>query len=100
MVWENFKIHANGHPAYVAIGLILCSSKMLHFQDQVLSSMQQKLDSLCEQDQNDLLFIKNAQLPSSEAFASGKLKPVGCGCGLCHQHLGLSNDLMVRNLVT
>ena len=74
------------------------------FQDQVLLSMQQKLDSLCEQvnsikDQPDMLLIKNVLLPSSEVFASDKLKLVGCGCRLCDQHLGLSNDLMVRNLI-
>ena len=70
----------------------------------MLLSMQLKLDSLCEQvnnikDQPDMLLIKNVLLPSSEVFASDKLKLVGCGCRLHDQHLGLSNDLM-DNLVS
>lgn len=65
------------------------------FQDQVLSSMQQKLDSLCEQlyyvkDQQgiiaNMLLSGKAESAQSETFGSDKINFVDCGCWLCDQH--------------
>ncbi|WJZ88572.1 hypothetical protein VitviT2T_007854 [Vitis vinifera] len=113
VAWELFSpIHRILIVAVIAVAAteskknhrIMQLNKSVQTRDQVLLSMQQKLDSLCEQvnsikDQPDMLLIKNVLLPSSEVFASDKLKLVGCGCRLCDQHLGLSNDLM-DNLVS
>ncbi|KAL6341471.1 hypothetical protein AAG906_032590 [Vitis piasezkii] len=113
VAWELFSpIHRILIVAVIAVAAaeskknhrIIQLNKSVQTRDQVLLSMQQKLDSLCEQvnsikDQPDMLLIKNVLLPSSEVFASDKLKLVGCGCRLCDQHLGLSNDLM-DNLVS
>ena len=59
-------------------------------QDQVLSSMQQKLDCLCEQLNN-----KNMELPQIDVFGSEKTKFVDCGCCLCDQHHDMFNRLAV-----
>ncbi|THG17626.1 hypothetical protein TEA_014735 [Camellia sinensis var. sinensis] len=69
--------------------------KSVQLRDQVLLSMQQKLDNLCEQvnyikDQPgtwaDISFPKNVEFLFNEPFGSEKAKSVGCGCQLCDQH--------------
>lgn len=75
------------------------------FKDEVLLSMQQKLDSLCEQ----LYYAKDkkeikANIPLKgkeesafgETFGDGKISFVECGCWLCDQHHHLFNGLMVK----
>lgn len=72
----------------------------------MLSSMQQKLDCLCEQLNNvkehsgtrdmSMSFIKNAELPFDQALGSDNTKFVDCGCWLCDQHHNLFNRLAVR----
>lgn len=70
------------------------------YQDEVLSSMQQKLDNLCEQ-----LYSAKDQPGSGakilekldEAFCSDKnVHFLDCGCLLCDQHVDLSSLLKVR----
>lgn len=62
------------------------------FQDQVLSSMQQKLDDLCQQlnhakDQSgDGSKVSDLQSAINEKFGSENVKFVECGCWLCDQH--------------
>ncbi|KAF5725491.1 hypothetical protein HS088_TW23G00213 [Tripterygium wilfordii] len=70
--------------------------KSVELRDQVLSSMQQKLDALCEQmnDTKDrsgsvvnMSYNKNANQSScSEFFGCDEMKLVDCGCWLCSQH--------------
>ena len=70
----------------------------------MLSSMQQKLDSLCDQlsNINSQAGTKaNASLNSKtveppDAFGCDKIKFVGCGCWHCDQHQDLLAGLMVR----
>ena len=67
------------------------------FQDQVLTSMQQKLDALCKQlnhtkDQSGngskVVDLDDDDLQSAfrEKFGSENVKFVECGCWLCDQH--------------
>lgn len=65
------------------------------FQDQVLSNMQQKLDSLCEQ-LNNVNSLSSVKPPANEVFGSDKTKFVDCGCWLCDQHHNLFNKSAVR----
>ncbi|EXB48387.1 hypothetical protein L484_007965 [Morus notabilis] len=65
--------------------------KSVELRDQVLSSMQQKLDSLCEQLNN-----KNMELSEIDVFGSDKTKFVDCGCCLCDQH----HDMLAGKSVT
>ncbi|MED6222169.1 hypothetical protein PIB30_061776 [Stylosanthes scabra] len=77
--------------------------KSVELRDQVLSSMQQKLDDLCEQLNstkelstaafNKLSNQDNGELQSSESFGAEKIKFVDCGCWHCEQHYDLLNDL-------
>ncbi|KAB1227684.1 putative disease resistance RPP13-like protein 1 [Morella rubra] len=69
-----------------------------YYADQVLSSMQQKLDGLCEQVNNvrdhsgagcEMAITKNSESPCIEVFGSDKIKFVDCGCWLCDQHRDL-----------
>ena len=71
----------------------------------MLSSMQQKLDDLCEQLNStkehstaafNKLSNKDGELQSNETFGAEKIKFVDCGCWHCEQHCGLFNELMVR----
>ncbi|XVE60038.1 hypothetical protein DITRI_Ditri05aG0094600 [Diplodiscus trichospermus] len=61
-------------------------------QDQVLSSLQQKVDNLCEQlnsaeeKQGTEAKIK-VEPPLNETFGSGRINFVNCGCWICYQHL-------------
>lgn len=71
------------------------------FQDQVLSSMQQKLDNLCEEMSNirSQPGNKNVEVeppPSRDAFGCDKIKFIDCGCWHCDQHQDLLSGLMVR----
>ncbi|KAI9194280.1 hypothetical protein LWI28_004702 [Acer negundo] len=73
--------------------------KSVEFRDQVLLSMQQKLDNLCEQ----LYFVKDqpgikanvssnrkAESLIDESFGQDKINFVDCGCWLCDQHHDLN----------
>lgn len=75
------------------------------FQDQVLSSMQQKLDDLCEQVssiKNNAVSEANASLnnnvesPSVDAFGCDTIKFIDCSCWHCDSHQNLFAGLMVR----
>lgn len=72
----------------------------------MLSSMQQKLDDLCEQLNSskedtviaiDKLSNKDGELELEEAFGSQRIKLVDCGCWHCEEHSSLYNELTVRN---
>ncbi|KAM2126733.1 hypothetical protein ACFX1R_006722 [Malus domestica] len=79
--------------------------KSVELWDQILSSMQQKLDSLCEQmnnikDHPGTLVpstLENVELQRNESFSSHKIKFVDCGCWLCDQHRDLPNGLVDNN---
>ncbi|KAM1806011.1 hypothetical protein ACFX11_029206 [Malus domestica] len=79
--------------------------KSVELRDQILSSMQQKLDSLCEQmnnikDHSGTLVpstLESAELQCNESFGSHKIKFVDCGCWLCDQHRDLPNGLVDNN---
>lgn len=71
----------------------------------MLSSMQQKLDILCEEVNNvrdhsgvlgEMAVTKNVELPCHKAFGSDTIKFVDCGCWLCDQHRDIYNALAVR----
>jgi len=72
----------------------------------VLSSMQQKLDNLCDQlsninsqagtKANASFNNKNVEPPSNDVFGCDKIKFVDCGCWHCDQHQDLLAGLMVR----
>jgi hypothetical protein len=83
----------------------LISGVQILLQDQVLSSMQQKLDSLCEQVNNardhsggrvEMAFTKNVESSCNDAFGSDQITFVDCGCWFCDQHRVLYNGLAVR----
>lgn len=94
------------------IGVAVSESKSNHqigqlkraveLRDQVLLSMQQKLDDLCNQvnpvkdqsgTENDMALRKNADLADSGGFGQEKIKFVDCGCWLCDEHLDLISRL-------
>ncbi|KAG6570380.1 hypothetical protein SDJN03_29295, partial [Cucurbita argyrosperma subsp. sororia] len=71
-------------------------TRAVELRDQVLLSMQQKLEDLFNQvnldeDQSggekDMALRKDADLADSGVFGHGKIKFVDCGCWLCDQHL-------------
>jgi len=73
----------------------------------VLSSMQQKLDDLCDQlssinnqagTKGNASFNnkKNLEPPCNDVFGCDKIKFVDCGCWHCDQHHDLLAGLMVR----
>lgn len=75
------------------------------FQDQVLLSMQEKLDDLCEQlnrsEENTVVAInklsnKDGELQMEETFGSERIKFVDCGCWHCEEHSSFYNEFMVR----
>ncbi|XP_044506080.1 uncharacterized protein LOC123225844 [Mangifera indica] len=82
--------------------------KSVELGDQVLLSMQQKLDSLCEElyCAKDLKEMK-ANMPSQgkeesapgETFGDDKINFVECGCWLCDQHHHLFDGLMGNSAV-
>ncbi|GLU19383.1 hypothetical protein SLE2022_356380 [Rubroshorea leprosula] len=61
--------------------------RFVELRDQVLSSMQQKLDTLCGQLNNvkDQPGIRE-KIVESGAFGSESIKFVDCGCWFCDQH--------------
>ncbi|KAK6272721.1 hypothetical protein POUND7_009804 [Theobroma cacao] len=71
---------------------LLCQLKnSIELRDQVLSSMQQKVDNLCEQlntagKQQGTGAKTNVESPLNENFGSGSIKFVDCGCWICDQH--------------
>lgn len=74
---------------------VLCSCKLhlfLHIccfsQDQVLLSMQQKLDNLCQQ----LDYFKD-----QPEFATAVTKSTGCGCKQREHHILPPHDVLVLN---
>ncbi|KAG6781723.1 hypothetical protein POTOM_014635 [Populus tomentosa] len=80
------------------------------FQDQVLSSMQQKLDDLCDQlssinnqagTKGNASFNNNKNLepPCNDVFGCDKIKFVDCGCWHCDQHHDLLAGLMGNSVV-
>ncbi|KAM7277960.1 hypothetical protein ACFE04_005094 [Oxalis oulophora] len=90
-------------------GVIQQLQKSVELRDHVLSSMQGKLDKLCEELYNananvkDVMMVESgnkrnsfdkiAELPWTEPFGSDKVQFVDCGCWLCDQHHDLSCDL-------
>ncbi|XP_057452482.1 uncharacterized protein LOC130744310 isoform X2 [Lotus japonicus] len=73
--------------------------KSVELRDQVLSSMQQKLDNLCEQvntsKENSPAAIKDSELKlDDEAFGTEKIKFVDCGCWHCERHSPFFNESM------
>ncbi|KAL5567186.1 hypothetical protein UlMin_030350 [Ulmus minor] len=75
--------------------------KSVQLRDEVLSSMQKKLDTLCEQLNNvkDYSANKSVNLPVHEVFGSDKPKFVDCGCWLCDQHHELFHKLAGNSVV-
>ncbi|CAJ2660967.1 unnamed protein product [Trifolium pratense] len=84
---------------------ILNLKKSVEFRDQVLSSMQQKLDNLCEQlnssnlKENTVAAInklstKDGELQLDETFGSERIKFVDCGCWHCDEHSSFRNESM------
>ncbi|OAY30210.1 uncharacterized protein LOC110631200 [Manihot esculenta] len=83
--------------------LISQLKKSVALRDQVLSSMQQKLDDLCEQVssiKNNAVSEANASLnnnvesPSVDAFGCDTIKFIDCSCWHCDRHQNLFAGLM------
>ncbi|XP_020224581.1 uncharacterized protein LOC109806550 [Cajanus cajan] len=78
--------------------------KCVELRDKVLSSMQQKLASLCEMVNNSKeqstneASEKDGELRSSEAFGTEKIKFVDCGCWHCEQHSAYFGELMCASV--
>ncbi|TKY48358.1 hypothetical protein E2542_SST25776 [Spatholobus suberectus] len=77
--------------------------KSVELRDQVLSSMQQKLDGLCELVNNSKEHSttainkscdKDGELQLNETFGGEKIKFVDCGCWHCEQHSAFFDELM------
>ncbi|KAJ6387838.1 hypothetical protein OIU77_026411 [Salix suchowensis] len=84
--------------------------KSVELRDQVLSSMQQKLDDLCDQlssiknqagTKANASFnnSKNIEPPCNDVFGCDKIKFVDCGCWHCDQHHDLLAGLMGSSVV-
>ncbi|CAN8299485.1 unnamed protein product [Cochlearia groenlandica] len=76
-------------------GVIRKLQKSVDSRDQVLSSMQEKLDDLCQQlnlakdrSLNESKVLDHDEIQSTfiERFGSEKVNFVDCGCWLCDQH--------------
>ncbi|RDX95605.1 hypothetical protein CR513_21852, partial [Mucuna pruriens] len=81
--------------------LQICHLKnSIELRDQVLSSMQKKLDSLCElvnnskEDSTNKSSHKDGELQLSETFGTEKIKFVDCGCWHCEHHSPFFNEFM------
>lgn len=77
--------------------------KSVELRDQLLSSMQEKLDNLCEQFNNskentvaaiNKLSTKDGELQLDETFGSERIKFVDCGCWHCDEHSSFCNEYM------
>ncbi|KAK9273742.1 hypothetical protein L1049_018552 [Liquidambar formosana] len=69
--------------------------KSVELRDQVLSSMQQKLDNLCEQVNN----IKDQPETGANMSFMKNMEFGSCGCWLCDHHRGLPNGLVGNSIV-
>ncbi|WCJ36942.1 hypothetical protein M5689_018110 [Euphorbia peplus] len=83
--------------------LILQLKKSVNLRDEVLSSMQQKLDDLCEQLssiknhkglQPNTMLDSNGESLANDAFGCDKIKFIDCGCWHCDHHQHLFSGLM------
>ncbi|KAJ0260857.1 hypothetical protein HA466_0040950 [Hirschfeldia incana] len=84
-------------------GVIRKLQKSVDLRDQVLSSMQQKLDDLCQQlnhakDQSGNGSKVSAHDAIKEKFGSENAKFVECGCLLCDQHHHSSHAIQDKAL--
>ncbi|GMJ15540.1 hypothetical protein like AT5G12930 [Hibiscus trionum] len=71
--------------------LICQLKKSVELRDEVLSSMQQKVDSLCQQMNNTeekpgTWAKTEVESSSNETFGSRSVKVDDCGCWICYQH--------------
>uniref|UniRef100_A0A6N2K6J5 Uncharacterized protein n=1 Tax=Salix viminalis TaxID=40686 RepID=A0A6N2K6J5_SALVM len=84
--------------------------KSVELRDQVLSSMQQNLDDLCDQLSSiknqagikanaSFNNSKNIEPPCNDVFGCDKIKFVDCGCWHCDQHHDLLAGLMGSSVV-
>ncbi|KAK7325052.1 hypothetical protein VNO77_29101 [Canavalia gladiata] len=82
---------------------ILRLKKSVELRDQLLSSMQQKLDNFCELVNSSIEHsatpisepsTNDRELQSNEAFGPEKIKFVDCGCWHCEQHSAFFNEKM------
>ncbi|KAG8471591.1 hypothetical protein CXB51_036246 [Gossypium anomalum] len=77
--------------------------KSVELRDEVLSSMQQKVDNLCEQlnngEEKPRIGAKiEVGTPLNETFGSGSMKVDDCGCWICYQHREqFKGNYMVKN---
>ncbi|KAG4113373.1 hypothetical protein ERO13_D13G219700v2 [Gossypium hirsutum] len=77
--------------------------KSVELRDEVLSSMQQKVDNLCEQlnngEEKPIIGAKiEVGTPLNETFGSGSMKVDDCGCWICYQHREqFKGNYMVKN---
>ncbi|OVA04808.1 hypothetical protein BVC80_8655g5 [Macleaya cordata] len=112
VAWELFSpIHRILIVAVVAVATadlkksrqILKLKRSVDLRDQVLLSMQQKLDDLCEQVNTmkdrpetgeEVLFTKNEEFPFNKNTRWDESKFSSCGCCPCDHHRVLSNGLM------
>lgn len=71
----------------------------------MLSSMQQKLDDLCEQlssiknhtgSQPNTSSVKNVESLANNAFGCDQIRFIDCGCWHCDHHQEIFAGLMVR----
>ncbi|KAL2332191.1 hypothetical protein Fmac_019772 [Flemingia macrophylla] len=76
--------------------------KSVELRDQVLSSMQRKLDSLCEMvnNSNEQLTNKDEKLQLRESLGTEKIKLIDCGCWHCEQHSPFFSELMSASVVS
>ncbi|KAJ7947525.1 Inactive rhomboid protein [Quillaja saponaria] len=81
--------------------------KSVELRDQVLSTMQEKLDNLCQQVNNikdhssaevSMPCTNNVEIPTNETFGSDKIKFVDCGCWLCDEHSSMFNGSMGKSV--
>ncbi|XP_050221888.1 uncharacterized protein LOC126672041 isoform X2 [Mercurialis annua] len=80
--------------------------KSVELRDHVLSSMQQKLDDLCEQlntiktkPETNTSLNKNVESLYTDPFGCDKITFVDCGCWHCDHHQNLFADLMDNSAV-
>lgn len=80
----------------------------VELRDQILSSMQQKLDNLCQQVHNakdregngtEASVAKNLGFPFDAMFESNGIEFVDCGCWLCDQHHKQFGGLMGNSIM-